>query len=233
MLVPYWLVRTLCILCFILNTISICLCLSALFLLIMSYFGFEHLFNESSESPSLQPKEITFFNISLVSPFNENNSSQNIPVATTSSPLSFPDDNSEQQFSLIVYLLFYLTTAILGVLGAHTLYQSRKMYFLVSHALLLFTIICFNLIAWFEFRAYSPLALSEAKSSPLSLSPSDDSHLLLAALFDFIDLLVALCLITALTINRLYVNRKRNSINPIENGNGMSSASWNVITARK
>lgn len=217
MLVPYWLVRTLCILCFILNTISICLCLSALFLLIMSYFGFEHLFNEINESPSFQPKEITFFNISLVSSPNENNSSKNVPVGTTSSPLSFPDHNSEQQFSLIVYLLFYLTTAILGVLGAfyHTLYHSRKMYFLVSHALLLFTIICFNLVAWFEFRAYSPL----------SLSPYEDSHLLLAALFDFIDLLVALCLITALTLNRLYVNRKRNSINPIENGNGMSSAS--------
>lgn len=214
MLVPYWLVRTLCILCFILNTISICLCLSALFLLLMSYFGFEHLFTEISETPNFQPKEITFFNISLVLPFNENNTSQNIPVATTSSPLSFPDHNSEQQFSLIVYLLFYLTAAILGVLGAagHTLYHSRKMYFLVSHALLLFTIICFNLIAWFEFRAYSPL----------SLSPYQDSHLLLAAFFDFIDLLVALCLITALTINRLYVNRKRNSINPIENGNGMS-----------
>lgn len=211
MLVPYWLVRTLCILCFILNTISICLCISALFLLLMSYFGFEHLFTEISEMPSFQPKEITYFNISLVSPFNKNNSLQNIPVATTSSPLSFPDHNSEQQFSLIVYLLFYLTAAILGVLGAHTLYHSRKMYFLVSHALLLFTIICFNLIAWFEFRAYSPL----------SLSPYQDSHLLLAALFDFIDLLVALCLITALTINRLYVNRKRNSINPIENGNGM------------
>lgn len=223
MLVPSWFVRTLCILCFILNTISIFLCFSALFLLIMAYLGFEHLFTETNDPSNFQTKESSFLSNSLslslfttnasisstAIPFNKSSQSQ----TATASPISFPDQSSEQHFSLIVYLLFYLTTAILGVLGAHTLYLSRKMYFLMSHALLLFTIICFNLIAWFEFKDYSPL----------SLSPYEDSHLLLAALFDFIDLLVALCLITALTINRLYVNRKRNSINPIENGNGNAS----------
>lgn len=223
MLVPLWLVRTLCIVCFILNTISILLCFSALFLLIMSYLGFEHLFIENSDSSNFPTKEITSYNNSLspllfavnrsisstAQPLNKSSQMQ----ASTPSSTSFPGHNSEQHFSLIVYLIFYLITAILGVLGAHTLYNSRKIYFLMSHALLLFSIICFNLIAWFEFKDYSPL----------SLSPYEDSHLLLAALFDFIDLLVALCLITALTINCFYVNRKRNSINPIENGNGYAS----------
>lgn len=222
MLVPYWLMKTLCVVCFILNSISIFLSLSALFLLLMAFFNFGHFFADITESADIQPTSIdSVFNLSLWN-LPLGNNSEALPMSDTTLPPSnnetiFPVNlkstshdfaalDTDQQLPLIVYLLFYLATAIVGLYGAHTFYNHKKIYFLISHVLLLFVIICFNLIAWFEFRAYSPL----------STSPYEDNYLLLASLFDFINILVALCLLTALITNRLYVGHKqRNSIGPV------------------
>jgi len=204
MLIPYWFVKALCVVCFVLNTISICLCVSALFLLIVAYLDLGHIFADISHSTKIQPSEGRIFNVSILN-FALNDSESSNATEKHAPPLHLPNSNPNQ-LPLIIYLLFYLATAVLGVLGAITHYQPKKIYLLVSHALLLFAIITFNLVAWFEFRALSPL----------NSSPYEEIHLLLAALFDFIDLLVALCLITALTMNKVYIGHKqRNSISPI------------------
>ena len=201
MLLPHWLVKTLCVACFILNAISILLCLSALTLILLVFLKLEHLFGLSMEDDSTNMPYGFASNHSIWNGMTnqptliENDSS---PKLTRSKPI---------QFSLVIYLMFYLVAALLGVFGATTRYRRKKVYLLIGHVLLLFTIICFNLVAWFEFRSISPL----------SSSPYDDIHLLIAALFDFIDLLIALCLLAALFTNKMYIGSKhRNSIGPIE-----------------
>lgn len=197
LLVPHLLVKLLCVLCFVLNSISIGLCLSALFLLTLAYLNLGSLL-ELDDNGDYQTANLT--------------------AATTDKPdrqptLSLLPDSNPDQLNLIVYLLFYLAVAVLGLLGATTHYRPRRTVFLLCHVMLLLGVICYNLLAWFHFRTYSPLNSIE----------HDDGHLLIASLFDFLDFLVGLSLLIALLINRNsghgHHHKQRNSISPIsENG---------------
>lgn len=197
-LVPHWIVKVLCVLFFILNLISICLCLSALFLLLLASLNLGHLFGQPPPPPptwTLSPP--------LIDP---NGTVANSTIRPDSFD-SLPSPHSPSiPYNLIVYLLFYLTVAILGVLGATTRFRRKKTYFLIAHILLLLGVICFNLLAWFHFRAYSPL----------DSSPYDELHLFLASIFDFVDFFLGLSLLIVLFINRMYAGHKqRNSIEPM------------------
>lgn len=217
------------LLCCLLNAISIGLCLSALFLLIMDYLELGNLLGTSSSS-TISPFDLATTansindentNSSLLNSIT-NNRSVSIDNPEPDSESILPESNSDQ-LNLIFYLLFYLSVAILGLMGASRRYQTKKMTYLTSHVLLLGTIICFNLLAWFHFRTYSPL----------STTSSDDSNLLLESLFDFVDFLVGLFLLISLIINRKHNNhiriKQRNSITPIsESPNGSSQSSYTI-----
>ena len=124
------------------------------------------------------------------------------------------DSDLDTQFGLILYLMFYTAVAVLGLLGATMVYRKRKINFLIVHVVLLALIILYNFLAWFGFRHHSPL----------SQSHYEGGYLLLAALFDFLVLLVGVSLLASLIINRRHhtsVEKPRNSISPImESGEG-------------
>lgn len=218
------------LLCCLLNAISIGLCLSALFLLIMDYLELGNLLGTPASS-TISPFDLGTTANTLEINENVNSSllesvanNRSVSIENTdpeTEPL-LPESNSDQ-LNLIFYLLFYLSVAILGLMGASRRYQTKKMTYLTSHVLLLGTIICFNLLAWFHFRTYSPL----------STTSSDDSNLLLESLFDFVDFLVGLFLLISLIINRKQQNhlriKQRNSITPIsESPNGSSQSSYTI-----
>ncbi|KAF7489582.1 hypothetical protein SSS_03669 [Sarcoptes scabiei] len=236
--VPRKILTILFLLCFILNAISIGLCLSALFLLILAFLDLGHLLGDFSNGSGLfrSSDAHTYTPSSSSTPLFENFTStifpsstledEEIVVTTTPSPLSttratessdslLPESNPDQ-LNLIFYLLFYLAVAILGLLGASRHYHSKKISYLTCHVILLFSIIVFNLLAWFHFRHYSPL-----------YTTNDDPNLLLASLFDFVDFLVGFSLLISLLLNR-YQNlriKQRNSITPINTDSSSSSAS--------
>ncbi|UXI23202.1 tRNA uracil54-C5-methyltransferase [Sarcoptes scabiei] len=240
--VPRKILTILFLLCFILNAISIGLCLSALFLLILAFLDLGHLLGDFSNGSGLfrSSDAHTYTPSSSSPPLFENFTStifpsstledEEIVVTTTPSSLSsttakessiessdslLPESNPDQ-LNLIFYLLFYLAVAILGLLGASRHYHSKKISYLTCHVILLFSIIVFNLLAWFHFRHYSPL-----------YTTNDDPNLLLASLFDFVDFLVGFSLLISLLLNR-YQNlriKQRNSITPINTDSSSSSAS--------
>lgn len=213
-LIPHWIVKALYLLCLLFNTISICLCVSALVLLLyevlnlsrwlghsvplslgmnFSFTGSQELFNNTliRELKHLLKNETTDDGTTTMTPMEP----QEVPITD-----SIPID-------MLVYLLLYLIIAILAVIGASTRYRRKKIYYLLAHVILLFSVICFNLLAWFHFRTYSPL----------NTSPYDELHLLLASLFDFVAFLIGLSLLASLIINRMFVGHKqRNSISPLD-----------------
>uniref|UniRef100_A0A6P6XXV7 Uncharacterized protein LOC113792257 n=1 Tax=Dermatophagoides pteronyssinus TaxID=6956 RepID=A0A6P6XXV7_DERPT len=180
------LITILFILCLILNTVSICLCLSALFLLLLTYFNFQ-------ETMKDQSRLTNFF----VEPIYLNDDNSTTTTTTTiSSVFDLEQSSSDSSLNLIFYLLFYLAVAILGIMGATK--QSTnpaKLTYLTCHVLLLGLIIFYNLLAWFYFRQYSPLNGSN------NYSDSDDQDLLYASLFDFIDFLIGFLLLILLIFN--------------------------------
>lgn len=212
------LVRLLCIVCLVLNTVSICLCLSALFLLTLAYLGLGQALGEETLSQNLlKPpdylsllKNITDSNYDAQETVNDNNNVSKVvlqELATLSKP-------TEGQFNLIIYLLFYLAAAILATLGATTRYESRRIYCLAGHVSLLTSIIVFNLLAWLHFRTYSPLNYA-TPSTPFA----DGLEMLVASLFDCINLAVGVSLLVMLLLNRLapVEHKHRNSISPMIN----------------
>ena len=146
------LITILFILCLILNTVSICLCLSALFLLLLTYFNFQETMKDQSRLTNFFVEPIYL---------NDDNSTTTTTLMTTttiSSVFDLEQSSSDSSLNLIFYLLFYLAVAILGIMGATK--QSTnpaKLTYLTCHVLLLGLIISYNLLAWFYFRQYSPL----------------------------------------------------------------------------
>ncbi|OTF77812.1 hypothetical protein BLA29_010183 [Euroglyphus maynei] len=157
---------------------------------------------------------------------NNNNNNSTIPLLMNNIQQQ-QSSSYDHSLNLIFYLLFYLSVAILGLMGAtrnwknHPNYQ-RKITYLTCHVLLFGLIIFYNLITWFNFRSYSPLNRMDDNDD------GDEDNLLVASLFDFIDFLIGLSLLISLIINSKYhhqqkiptttttmTKHQRNSITPI------------------
>ncbi|XP_075584693.1 uncharacterized protein LOC124499061 [Dermatophagoides farinae] len=224
LIIPNIIITILFISCFILNSISICLCLSALFLLILTYLDLGHFLGVGGRETSSSSSSSSNFpdhhhHIVSESPQYSNDNSTTTTTTTTIALFNFNpqslsnDDHDDDQLNLIFYLLFYLAVAILGVIGAtRNSYQTNKLTYLTCHVLLLGSIICYNLIAWFHFRSYSPL----------NRTSENDPDLLLASLFDFVDFLIGFSLLIALILNSkqqqqqiIIINNNNNSKNII------------------
>lgn len=224
---PVVLVRFLCIACLVLNTISICLCLSALFLLTLAYLDLGQALGELTPSQSVLKSTDHLFMLKNITDSHDyaqgivnSSGGKNVTTTTTTTTPALSEESpalgqpTEEQFNLIIYLLFYLAAAILGTVGATTRYQRRRIYCLAGHVSLLASIIVFNLLAWLHFRTYSPLNYATT-STPFA----DGLEMLVASLFDCIDLAVGVALLVVLVLNRLaHVEYKhRNSISPMIN----------------